>query len=329
MNPIELTRDLVRIDSTTGREGEIGALLEGVLARLGYRVTRQRVSAGRYNLYATRRKPVVVLSTHLDCVPPYVPLRETKTRIYGRGSCDAKGIAATMVAAAERLAKAGERRVGLLFLVGEETGGDGARAAARLRPRGRFMINGEPTENRLVTAAKGSLRIDLEAAGKAAHSAYPEKGQSAIDPLLDTLFRIRRLPLPTDPVLGPATLNVGMIQGGVAPNVVPDHAKATLVFRTVTPTLALKNAVQSACYPSVTATVASEVPGFVSDAPAGWKTTVVSFASDLPWLGAWGTGYLMGPGSIDVAHTDGEYIGKEELREGVGAYVKLVRSLVG
>ena len=328
MDPIQLTRELVGIDSTTGREAAVSAYLAGVLERLGYRVIRQAAGPGRHNLYALRGKPVVVFSTHLDCVPPYIPLRETSARLYGRGSGDAKGIAAAMIAAAERLARGGEDRIALLFLVGEETGGEGAKAAGSLRPKGRFMINGEPTGNQLVTAAKGSLRIELEATGLAAHSAYPERGVSAIDPLLGTLTRIRHLPLATDPVLGAATLNIGMIEGGVAPNVIPDHARASLVFRTVTPTLALKNAVQSACYPGVTATVAADVPSFVSAAPAGWKTTTVSFASDLPWLGSWGTGYLMGPGSIEVAHTEGEFIGKAELLEGVAAYARLARSLL-
>lgn len=325
---LDLTRQLVGIESPTGHEATVTTYLEGVLESLGYRITRQRVGAGRHNLYAVRQKPVVVLSTHLDCVPPYVPFRETRTRIYGRGACDAKGIAAAMIAAAERLARTGQRRVGLLFLVGEETGGEGARASGRLAPRGRFMINGEPTGNRLVTAAKGSLRFELTAEGQAAHSAYPEEGRSAIDPLLDTLTRIRRLPLAADPVLGPATLTIGQIQGGTAPNVIPGHAQASLVFRTVTPTLALKNAVQSACYPGVTARVAAEVPGFASTAPRGWPTSVASFASDAPWLGPWGECFLMGPGDIRVAHTEDEHVSKEDLREGVAAYVKLARQLV-
>ncbi|HEU5171246.1 MAG TPA: M20/M25/M40 family metallo-hydrolase, partial [Gemmatimonadales bacterium] len=219
MDPVALTRELVAIESPTGAEGPVVGYLAGVLARAGYRVTRQPVSPGRENLYAWREPPTVVFSTHLDCVPPYMPGREDAEWLHGRGSCDAKGIAAAMTAAAERLAERGERRVGLLFVVGEENGSDGAHAAAALEPKGRFLINGEPTENRLCIGQKGSLRIDFEATGRAAHSGYPEEGRSAIEALLDTLQRVRALPLPSDPLLGPGTLNVGTIQGGVAPNV--------------------------------------------------------------------------------------------------------------
>ncbi|MGE3526543.1 MAG: M20/M25/M40 family metallo-hydrolase [Gemmatimonadales bacterium] len=328
IDPVALTRALVRIPSPTGEERRVVEFLAGTLRRLGYHVRLQRVSPGRNNLLAWREPPVVVFSTHLDCVPPHVPLRETRTRIYGRGACDAKGIAAAMVAAAETLAARGERRLGLLFLVGEETGGAGARAARTLRPRGRYMINGEPTGNRLVTGAKGALWIELTARGKAAHSAYPERGRSAIDRLLDTVDRIRRLPLPSHPELGPATLNIGIVRGGVAGNVISPGASATLVFRTVTPTRALKGAIQSALVPDVKARVTVEVPGFLSAAPEGWDTTVVSFASDLPFLSAWGTGYLMGPGSIEVAHTEKEYIAKAELRAGVAGYVRLALDLL-
>ena len=191
-------------------------------------------------MYAYREPPTVVFSTHLDTVPPYLPLREDDDAIRGRGSCDAKGLAAAMVAAAERLAARGERRIGLLFLVGEENGSDGAYRAAELEPKGCFLINGEPTENRLSLGQKGSLRADLAAVGKAAHSGYPAEGVSATEALLDSIYRIRRLPLPTDSLLGPTTLNIALIEGGVAPNVIPPSATAKLMFRTVEPTTALK-----------------------------------------------------------------------------------------
>ena len=195
MDPLELTRALVALETPTGAEQPATDLLDGLLRRAGYRTLRQPVSPGRDNLYAYREPPALVFSTHLDTVPPYLPLAEDDEAIHGRGSCDAKGLAAAMVAAAERLAARGERRVGLLFLVGEENGSDGAKAAADLGPSGRFLINGEPTENRLSLGQKGSLRVDLAAAGRAAHSAYPEEGASAIAALLDTIERIRRLPL--------------------------------------------------------------------------------------------------------------------------------------
>lgn len=328
MDPIRLTRELVSLETPTFREGPAVELLEHELRRAGCHVEKQPVSPNRANLYAYRDPPVVVLSTHLDCVPPYVPLREDDAALHGRGTCDAKGPAAAMVAAAERLAGEGERRVGLLFLVGEENGSDGALAAQRLTPKGRYLVNGEPTENRLAIGQKGSLRMDLEAEGRAAHSAYPEEGASAIHALLDSLERIRRLPLPSDPVLGHGTLNVGLIAGGVAPNVLAPHASAQVLFRTVEPTGPLKAAVTAALAPGVTVRAAVELPFHKAPALPGWDTTVVSFASDLPLLSDWGVGYQMGPGSIKVAHTEREYILKQDLLDGVGLYVRLVRELV-
>lgn len=328
MDPIELTRALVARESPTFAEAPATDYVAGVLERAGWRVTRQPVTPGRNNVYAYREPPVVVYSTHLDCVPPYVPLREDDEWLRGRGACDAKGIAAAMIAAAERLAERGERRIGLLFVVGEENGSDGALAAAALEPKGRFLINGEPTENRLSIGQKGSLRLNLEAEGRAAHSAYPDEGQSAIIPLLDTLERIRRLPLPSDPLLGPSTLNIGTIQGGVAPNVIPPNARAQVHFRTVGPTAALKAAVAEALAPGVVITGEVELPAYKSAAPGGWDTTFVAYASDLPFLGSWGRGYQLGPGSIRVAHTDDERIRKADLLRGVDLYVKLATDLL-
>ena len=330
MDPIELTRALVPLASPTGAEGPAVDYLAGVLDRAGYRVRRQPVGPGRDNLYAWRETPELVFSTHLDCVPPFVPLREDDTFLYGRGSCDAKGIAAAMTAAAERLAARGERRIGLLFLVGEEDGSDGAREAVKLEPRGRFVVNGEPTENVLVTGSKGSMRVDLEATGRAAHSAYPSEGESAILPLLETIRRIRRLPTPFDPRLGETTLNIGTIAGGVAPNVIPPAARAQLLYRTVQPTDALKRAVLGCLEPGVTATFATEIPPLTAPSLPGWESTVVSYASDLPFLaGPFGEGYMLGPGTIRVAHTDEERIAKAELVEAVERYVRLATDLLG
>ncbi|MGH7703591.1 MAG: M20/M25/M40 family metallo-hydrolase [Gemmatimonadales bacterium] len=329
MDPIELTRALVALESPTGAEGPVTDLLESILRQAGYRVTRQPVTPGRDNLYAYREPPELVFSTHLDCVPPYVPLREDEETLFGRGSCDAKGIAAAMIAASERLAHLGEGRIGLLFLVGEENGSDGSQAARALEPKGRFLINGEPTENRLAIGQKGSLRLDLQARGRAAHSAYPHDGESAIEALLDTLERIRRLPLPSDPLLGNSTVNIGLLSGGVAPNVIAPFASAQILFRTVAPTGSLKEAVKAALAPGVTVRTAVELPSHQAPAPAGWDTTVVSFASDLPLLSDWGVGYQMGPGSIRVAHTGDECIAKAELLKGVELYVKLARQLLG
>jgi acetylornithine deacetylase len=329
MDALELTRALVALETPTGAEGPATDLLDGTLRRAGYRVVRQPVSAGRDNLLAYRESPALVLTTHLDTVPPYLPLTEDDQAIRGRGSCDAKGIAAAMVAAAERLADGGERRIGLLFLVGEENGSDGAHAAGYLEPRGRFVINGEPTENRLSIGQKGSLRVDLEATGKAAHSAYPDEGISATAALLDTVERIRRMPLATDPLLGPSTLNVGLIGGGVAPNVLAPHAAAQILIRTVEPTQHLKAAILGLAGPGVSITFPVELPSHRATViPAGWETTVVSFASDLPFLAAWGEGYQLGPGSIRVAHTAQEHIRKADLLRGVELYVKLATDLL-
>jgi acetylornithine deacetylase len=329
MDVLELTRALVALDTPTGSERPAIDLLEGVLRRAGYRTVRQPVTPGRDNLYAFREPPALVFSTHVDTVPPYVPLAEDAETIRGRGSCDAKGVAAAMVAAAERLAELGERRVGLLFLVGEENGSDGARAAAALEPRGRYIVNGEPTENRLSVGQKGSLRVDLEATGRAAHSAYPDEGVSAIALLLDTIGRIRRMPLPTDPLLGSSTLNVGLIAGGVAPNVLAPQASAQILIRVVEPTGPLKEQIRGLLVPGVTASFPVELPFHKGGAaPPGWETTVVSFASDLPFLAGWGEGYQLGPGSIRVAHTAAEHIRKADLLAGVDLYARLAADLL-
>ncbi|HWN18124.1 MAG TPA: M20/M25/M40 family metallo-hydrolase [Gemmatimonadales bacterium] len=329
MDALELTRSLVALETPTGAEGPATDFLDAALRRAGYQVVRQPVSPGRENLYAYRDPPVLVFSTHLDTVPPYIPLSEDAESLHGRGTCDAKGLAAAMVAAAERLAQQGERRIGLLFVVGEENGSDGALAARNLGPRGRFLINGEPTENRLSIGQKGSLRVDLQATGRAAHSAYPDEGVSAIAALLDTIERIRRIPLPSDPLLGQSTLNLGLIGGGVAPNVIPPAASAQILIRTVEPTGPLKNAIKGLLAPGVTVDFRVELPFYKGGAaPAGWETTVVSYASDLPFLEPWGERYQLGPGTIRVAHTNQEHIRKADLLRGVDLYVRLASDLL-
>ena len=329
MEPLELTRALAPLHTPPEGEGPATDFLEGALCRVGYRTARQEVSPGRDNLLAYRETPALVFSTHVDTVPPYLPYSEDEDTIRGRGSCDAKGLAAAMVAARERLAAMGERRVGLLFLVGEENGSDGAKAAADFGPRGRFLINGEPTENRLSIGQKGSMRVDLKATGRAAHSAYPEEGASAIAALLDTIERIRRLDLPTDPLLGQSTLNVGLINGGVAPNVLAPEAAAQVLIRTVEPTERLKQTIRGLAAPGVVVGFPVELPFHKAGvAPSGWETTVVSYASDLPFLETWGERYQLGPGSIRVAHTANEHIRKADLLRGVDLYVRLAGDLL-
>ena len=330
IDPIDLTRQLVRIESTTGNEGPVAEFLAALLERAGWTVVRQPVSPGRFNVFAhLGAAPTVVFSTHLDTVPPFIPLSEDDDSLHGRGTCDAKGLAAAMITAAEGLRSGGERRLGMLFVVGEENGSDGAMAAAALEPRGRWLINGEPTENVLSIGQKGVLRADLSATGRAAHSGYPELGVSAVDALLDTITRVRAIALPEHPVLGPSTLNIGLIEGGVAPNVTPPSANAKLLFRTVAPTGSLRAAIEHALAPGVSVAFPLEIPFHLSEAPEGWDSGVVAFTSDLPFLnGPWGTGFQMGPGSIRVAHTDREHIRKADLLGGVARYAQLARDLL-
>jgi acetylornithine deacetylase len=328
MDPISLTRDLVQIDSPTGQEGPVGEYLARSLEKLGYQVQRQEVTPRRWNLLATREAPVVVFSTHMDTVPPNLPFREDANDLHGRGTCDAKGIVAAQLAAAERLAAAGERRVGLLFVVGEEYGSDGARAAESLEPKGRYLINGEPTENRLALGHKGALYAKLTATGRAAHSAYPEEGVSAIERMLRALDAIGRIPLPTDEVLGPGTVNIGTIRGGVRPNVIPDACEAELLFRTVRDTGDLRAVVLAAVGSEVQVDFGWELSSIRLRPLPGFQTSVVRFGTDLPHLKSWGEGFLLGPGSIKVAHTDHERVNKRELLDCVDLYQRLAAGLI-
>ena len=328
MDPIALARQLIPIPSPTGSEGPAARFVADLLRTAGYRVVEQEVTRGRYNVFGILDPPTVVLSTHLDVVPPDLPFREDDDYLHGRGSCDAKGIAAAMIATAEGLRDSGERRIGLLFTVGEEASSDGAKAAASLEPKGRFVINGEPTENRLSVGQKGTLGVRLTAAGRAAHSAYPEEGDSAIEHLLNALGRIRGLAYDSDPLLGHTTLNIGQIGGGVAPNVIPADAWADLLFRTVSNGQLLRTAVGRTVGRGVTMEVRFETPPVRSIPLPGWDWTVVSYSSDLPHLSEWGSGYQLGPGTIRLAHTDQERIAKADLVTAVELYSRLARQLL-
>src|SRR5256714_5333793 len=250
MDVFEITRTLVDIESVTNREKQVGdflfAHLSALAARHGGHIERIPAAADRDNIFVRWGEAVVTLSTHMDTVPPFFPSREDAEFLWGRRACDAQGIIAAMITAAERLLASGTRNFSLLFVVGEERISAGAHAAAA-NPRGsRFLINGEPTENRVALGSKGALRYELVARGKLAHSAYPELGHSAIHALLDALEQIRKIPLPTDAVLGPSTLNIGTIGGGRAPNVVADEAHAEIMFRTVSDPSALREGVHAA-----------------------------------------------------------------------------------
>lgn len=329
VDPVTLTRSLVDIDSTTGREVEAGAWIARYLRDLGYTVTEQPVSGGRFNVFARLdAPPAVVFSTHFDCVPPFFPSREERGMLFGRGSCDAKGILAAQVAAAEALRAKGERRFALLFLAGEERGSDGARVANDHPPEGvRFLINGEPTDNRLGAATRGILRVRLHADGRAAHSSFPELGESAIDKLLDALMVLRGVEWPIDPLLGRTHYTVGLIEGGVAPNVVSPHASAELMFRTVGDGGAVREAIQV-----VEGLVAVEhildIPAVHMQTLPGFDTAVFPYTTDVPLLTRWGTPLLVGPGSIHVAHTDEEHLAIDELRAAVALYENLAKRLL-
>ncbi len=327
MHLFELTRALVDIDSVTGNEKACVDFLHGYLATLGFKTALQPVSPERSNIVATCGTPEVVLSTHIDTVPPFVPSSEDAEYIYGRGACDAKGILAAQVTAAEQLAREGESGFGLLFMVGEETLSDGARVANQSPEGSKYLINGEPTENKLALGSKGILRVDIRARGRMAHSAYPQLGESAIDKLLEILQDLRRMPLPRDPVLGPATLNIGMISGGRAVNVVPDEAQAQVLFRTVNGAEELRRNIQGLLDGRCEYEFVRETPALKMEGLDGFESDVVAFTTDVPNLTNWGRPLLLGPGSIRDAHTDHECVRKADLVRAVELYCRLVREL--
>jgi acetylornithine deacetylase len=334
MDLFGLTRALIDLDSTTGREQPAVDFLFTHLAELAARhkgrVERMFAAPGRDNLLVSFGNPLVTLSTHTDTVPPYFRSHEDETNIYGRGACDAKGIIAAMIAAAESLLESGTRDFALLFVVGEERDSLGAVAAAAA-PRGsRFLINGEPTENKLALGSKGALRYEIVAHGKLAHSAYPELGHSAIHSLLEALTDIRAIELPRDEALGQSTLNVGTISGGRAPNVVADDARAEIMFRLVVEPDELREAVaRAALAHNVEAREVLFAPAVRLATLDGLPTTVVAFTTDIPTFeGTWGQPFLIGPGSIHVAHTAQERIPKRELTEAAEIYARMVRQLL-
>lgn len=327
MTLFELTRTLVNMDSVTGNERDCGLLLRDYLGECGFDVALFPVAGDRANVFATHGRPDVVMSTHMDTVPPFVGVTEDEEFIHGRGSCDAKGILASQVDAAIRLKAEGVKDFGLLFLVGEETLSDGARAANERPPGCRYMINGEPTENKLAVGTKGILRVQICARGRMAHSAYPHLGESAIEKLLDVLADLRRMPLPVDPVLGPATLNIGLISGGRASNVVPDEASADVLIRTVNSTEGLRQNIRRVLDGRCDFEFIRETPALKMETVDGFETDRVAFATDLPNLTRWGRPLLLGPGSIHVAHTDHEKVSKADLVKAVELYCRLVREL--
>jgi acetylornithine deacetylase len=334
MDCFALTRALVDIDSTTGKEKPVVDYLFSHLSALAAKgngkLERMNAAPERDNVLLTFGEPIVTLSTHMDTVPPYFSSSEDSRDIHGRGSCDAKGIIAAMVASGEKLLDEGTRNFGLLFVVGEERDSLGAKAASE-SPRGsRFLINGEPTQNQLALGSKGALRYEIVAKGKLAHSAYPELGHSAIHSLLDALRDIRAIPLPHDAILGQSTLNVGTIHGGRAPNVIADEAKAEIMFRLVGDAAPLREQVTRAAEKNqVEACEVLHCSAVHLGSLENLPTTVVAFTTDIPTFdGSWGKPFLLGPGSIHHAHTSEEHIDKKELTDAVGIYAHMVRQLL-
>lgn len=328
LTQIRLTREFIDIDSTTGQEGPAGTWLAATLRGLGYQVMEQPVRDGRFNVVASVGTPDVVLSTHFDCVPPFFPSREEQGRLHGRGACDAKGIAVAQIAAVERLRAEGETRVGLLFVVGEERGSDGAKLANTIAPGSAFLINGEPTDNRLGRATRGVYRVRLRAAGIAAHSSQPELGVSAIEKIVDAVLAMREIPWPEDPDLGRTFYTVGLIKGGVAPNVIPAEADAEVMFRTVGPHDELRRLLEQHLGDLVSLEDVLVVPPVKLTTRTGFDAAVFSFTTDIPFLDRWGAPLLIGPGSITLAHTADEYVEIAELDRAVDIYARLAASLL-
>ena len=333
MDVFALTRALVDIESITNNEERVGLhirdWLRALAKRYGGRVETMEVEPRRFNLFAQFGDRVdVTLSTHLDTVPPFFASREDDEHIWGRGACDTKGIIACMIAAVEALLESGQRSIGLLFVVGEERNSAGAYRAAR-DPRGsRYLVNGEPTGNRLALGSKGALRYEVAATGRMAHSAYPELGDSAIHKLIDALAEIRRIPLPVDPLLGPSTLNIGTISGGRAPNVIADEARADIMVRLVGDSAETKQALARAVEGRAELREIIEIPALRLNAVEGIPTTVVAYTTDIPAFGGqWGEPFLLGPGSIHLAHTMEERVPKQQLTEAVELYRRIVEHL--
>ncbi|HLI86046.1 MAG TPA: M20/M25/M40 family metallo-hydrolase [Bryobacteraceae bacterium] len=333
MSVVQLTRALIDIESVTGNEQAVANYLYEYLARLaartGGRVEQMEVEPKRFNVFAQWGDPLIVtLSTHMDTVPPFFASSENETHIWGRGACDTKGIIAAMIRAAEALLAEGQSNFGLLFVVGEERNSAGAHHAAK-NPRGsRYIINGEPTENLLAIGSKGALRYEVHAGGKMAHSAYPELGDSAVHKLVEVLADMLHISLPVDPLLGPSTLNIGTITGGYAPNVVADEASAEVFIRLVGDSAPVRQAIERAVHGRAQLLEILEIPALRLGSLDGMETTVVAFTTDIPaFSGAWGEPFLIGPGSIHVAHSLEEHILKSELERAVGIYQNMVRQL--
>jgi acetylornithine deacetylase len=337
LDPLDLTRRLVNIESITYNEGAVGEFLDSFLRERGFATERMavaqpaqsRYSGPRFNVYAGYgERPDVVLSTHMDTVPPFIPSSEDDENLYGRGTCDAKGIIAAQVAAVERLREAGVAAA-LLFVVGEERDSAGARVANQQAKGSRFLINGEPTDNRLALASKGTLRAEIRAHGRMAHSAYPELGENAVHKIIEALHNVLAIDLPFEEGIGPSTLNIGMIEGGRAPNVISDQAVAQVMVRLVGSSEGTRKAILAAVGDLAEVEFVLEIPFIRMRQVEGLQTMVAAFTTDVPALTNWGEPLLLGPGSIHVAHTPQERIAKAELLAAIDLYFEVGKRLVG
>jgi acetylornithine deacetylase len=337
LDPLRLTRDLVQIESTTYNEGACGDFLAEFLGGRTWDVEKMEVPpptdcepcGPRWNVYAGPKgqSPDLVFSTHIDTVPPYISFSEDDEFLYGRGVCDAKGIMAAQIAAAEALRAEGFR-IGLLFVSGEERDSAGAKVANENPKSSRFLINGEPTDNRLAIASKGALRSILRASGTMAHSAYPELGESAVHKLVEVLGRLLQLDLPVTEDVGPTTVNIGLVNGGRAPNVIADKAEAQVLTRLVGDGAPVRQAILEAASGLAEVDFTLEIPFVRLKAVPGLPTMIAKFTTDIPWLSNWGEPLLLGPGSIHVAHTPREKIAKRELLDAIDLYVKVAKQLL-
>ena len=330
MDIFQFTREFMEVESISWSEGAAGRWLRDSLTDAGFEVTTQLVSDDRFNVYARLGDPMVTFSSHMDTVPPFIGFSEDERNIYGRGACDAKGVIAAQVYAAKRLKDEGLTDIGLLYVVGEEDGSDGAKVANSIANRNKFLINGEPTESQQAIATKGALRVVIEAKGRTAHSAYPELGESAIEKLLDILNDIRRADWPSSAELGPTTYNIGTISGGRRPNVVADFAASEVMFRTVNQPDELYERIVEVVGERAELKRGFSIPPVRTHTVKGIDipTSVVRFGTDIPCLTNWGRPMLFGPGSIHDAHTAHEYIAKQDLLNAVDTYAQMARTLL-
>lgn len=331
MNLFELTKHLIDIPSVSGDEKAVGFFLRDYLESLGWTVELQAVSENQNNVIAyLNETPRVFLSTHMDTVPPTILSSEDDEKIYGRGACDAKGIIASQIIAAENLRRDGIGDIGLLFTVEEEEGGEGAKVANthRLAAKCEYIINGEPTDNDLAIGSKGSLRFFIRTTGKAAHSAYPEEGESAIEKLLEILSDVLKIEFPVDEFFGETTNNIGTISGGLKTNIIAPNAEAGLHIRTTTDENPVLEIIKTVVGNRGEVEIISISKPMKMLAVEGFRQKVVRFTTDIPHLSNWGQPLLLGAGSILVAHTKDEFVLKKDLEEAVGLYENLVKKLL-